>query len=64
MKFNSTEETPLERIESVDMLRVIESGGKVRMVMTDHESIGVDTVEHLERVEKLMENDSLMKSYL
>lgn len=64
LKFNSTEETPLERIESVDMLRVIESGGKVRMVMTDNESIGVDTVEHLERVEKLMENDSLMMRYL
>lgn len=64
LKFNSTEETPLERIESVDMLRVIESGGKVRMVMTDHESIGVDTLEHLERVERLMENDSLMTNYL
>ena len=64
LKFNSTEETPLERIESVDMLRVIERGGKVRMVMTDNESIGVDTVEHLERVEKLMENDSLMMRYL
>ena len=64
LEFNNTVETPLERIESVDMLRVIESGGQVRMVMTESESIGVDTIEHLERVERLMKNDSLMKTYL
>ena len=64
LEFNNTEETPLEKIESVDMLRVIESGGQVRMVMTESESIGVDTIEHLERVERLMKNDSLMKTYL
>ena len=64
IQFNSMPETPLERIESVDMLRVIESGGKVRMVMTEHQSIGVDTPDHLKRVEKLMTDDSLMREYL
>ena len=64
IQFNSTPETPLECIESVDMLRVIESGGQVRMVMTEHPSIGVDTPEHLKRVERLMTNDDLMREYL
>ena len=64
LEFNSTSEMPLECIESVDMMRVIESGGKVRMVMTAYPSIGVDTPEHLYRVEQLMANDSIMKKYL
>lgn len=64
LQFNSMPETPLECIESVDMLRVIENGGKVRMVMTEAQSIGVDTPEHLERVEKLMVDDALMSEYL
>jgi len=64
LRFNNSPETPLERIESVDMLRVIESGGQVRMVMTEHQSIGVDTPDHLERVEQLMVGDNLMKEYL
>lgn len=63
LRFNRTPETPLERIESVDMLRVIESGGQVRMVMTEHRSIGVDTPEHLKRVEQLMADDPLMNVY-
>ena len=55
---------PLERIESVDMLRIIESGGKIRMAVTEYPTIGVDTPELLTRVERLMENDELMKEYL
>jgi len=64
LKFNNSPETPLERIESVDMMRVIESGEKVRMVMTGQESIGVDTPEHLKHVEDLMAEDDLMERYL
>mgnify|MGYP001305949560 FL=1 len=64
LKFNSTPETPLEKIESVDMLRVLESGAKVRMIPTSYPSIGVDTPQHLERVADLMREDTLMKDYL
>ena len=64
IQFNSTPEMPLEKIESVDMLRVIESGGQVRMVMTDQQSIGVDTPEDLKRVEQLMADDQLMDTYI
>ena len=54
LKFNSMPETPLERIESVDMMRVLENGEQVKMVMTAEETLSVDTPEDLERVIKLM----------
>jgi 3-deoxy-manno-octulosonate cytidylyltransferase (CMP-KDO synthetase) len=46
--------TPLEVIESVDMLRILEHVRKVRMVNTKYENQSVDTPEDLLRVEKLM----------
>ena len=64
LQFNDTPETPLEQIESVDMMRVIESGGKVKMVMTKEESYGVDTPEHLKKVEQKMAGDLLMSKYI
>jgi len=64
LEFNKTPETPLERIESVDMLRVIESGGTVRMVMTNYPSVSVDTPRDLEVAKDLMRNDFLMPEYL
>jgi 3-deoxy-manno-octulosonate cytidylyltransferase (CMP-KDO synthetase) len=46
--------SPLEIIESVDMLRVLEHGGKIRMVQTLHQSQSVDTPEDLLLVENLI----------
>ena len=46
--------TPLEIIESVDMMRILEHGMKVKMVPTKHQTYPVDTKEDLVRVEKLM----------
>ncbi len=63
IKFNELEPTPLEVVESVDMLRVLEHGYKVKMVPTHHETYSVDTPEDLRDVENLMIRDSLMKFY-
>lgn len=63
LRFNELEETNLERIESVDMMRIIEHGEKVRMVMTSAISYSVDTEEDRLRVESVMNSDELMKSY-
>jgi 3-deoxy-manno-octulosonate cytidylyltransferase (CMP-KDO synthetase) len=46
--------TPLEIAESVDMMRVLEHGMKVKMIPTRHQSQAVDTPADLARVEKLM----------
>jgi len=64
LKFNNLEETSLERIESVDMLRIIENGESVRMIHTSEFSFSVDTEEDRKRVEELMVNDTLMTQYL
>jgi len=64
IKFNDMPETELERIESVDMMRIIENGDKVKMVMTEADSFSVDTEDDRRNVEKKMENDSLMKLYM
>jgi 3-deoxy-manno-octulosonate cytidylyltransferase (CMP-KDO synthetase) len=53
--------TPLEIAESVDMMRVLESGLKVRMVPTRHESQSVDTEADRVRVEQLLRADSLQQ---
>lgn len=63
IKFNEMSETPLEIYESVDMLRILEHGDKVRMVPTEAHTWSVDTPEDLAHVIKLMKNDDLMAAY-
>ena len=48
--------TPLEIAESVDMLRILEHGLKVRMAPTRHQTQSVDTPEDLIRVAHLMQS--------
>jgi len=62
-KMNSIEMTPLETVESIDDIRYLEHGYKVKAVLTDYLTDTVDTPEDLEYVSKLMENDELMKLY-
>lgn len=54
IKYTELEPTPLEILESVDMMRVIENGFKIKMVRTCYRSHSVDTPEDLKKVEKMM----------
>ena len=63
LEFNRLPESPLEKIESVDMMRVIEHGEHVHMVMSDTETVSVDTPEDLERAVDLMKKDPLRNAY-
>ena len=56
IKYTGLSPTPYEKLESIDMLRVLENGKSVKMVPTQHESFAVDTPKDLIRVEKLMKN--------
>jgi len=63
LKFNALAQATLEIAESVDMLRVLEHGYKVKMVPVDFGTYSVDTPEDLKKVEGLMKNDPLVGSY-
>ena len=62
-QFNKLGATPLEKIESIGMLRALEHGYKVKMVLENYDTYSVDTSDDLKKVEKLMEKDPLVKSY-
>lgn len=55
--------TPLERRESIDMLRAVEHGRRVRLVETGVDTHAVDTPEDLRLVESLMKDDPLLLRY-
>jgi 3-deoxy-manno-octulosonate cytidylyltransferase (CMP-KDO synthetase) len=44
-------------------MRNLEHGDKVKMVMSDYQTLSVDTPQDLEKVVKLMEDDRLRLRY-
>jgi 3-deoxy-manno-octulosonate cytidylyltransferase (CMP-KDO synthetase) len=56
--FAALDPTPLERAESIDMLRALEHGYRVRMVTTSHVTRSVDTPGDLMAVTVLMAADA------
>jgi 3-deoxy-manno-octulosonate cytidylyltransferase (CMP-KDO synthetase) len=59
LQYNAMEPTQLEIIESVDMMRILENGEKVKMCETKYITKAVDTKEDLSRVVEMMKNDLL-----
>jgi len=64
LRFNAIEETSLEQYESVDMNRVLETGGTIRMVLSEVNSFGVDTAEELAEAERRLKSDPTVVRYL
>jgi 3-deoxy-manno-octulosonate cytidylyltransferase (CMP-KDO synthetase) len=64
LEYNDMEQTPLEIIESVDMMRILENGLQVKMIYTEVDSYAVDTQADLDNVIAKMESDILIKNYL
>lgn len=62
-EFTSMEETTLEKIESIDMLRLLENDHNVRLAETDHSVYAVDTPEDHEKVKEMMLDDPLYIEY-
>ena len=54
LEYTNLDPTPLEIIESVDMMRVLEHGKKVKMVPTRYQTHPVDIQEDLYKVENII----------
>lgn len=50
--------SPLERIEKLEQLRALEHGMRIKVGLTDYESVGVDTPDDLRKVEKCLNSYS------
>jgi len=62
-KFIELPPHPLEIIESVDMMRALENGYRIRMVETAVWTIGVDVPADLTKADEVMQRDPLYPKY-
>lgn len=56
-EFAALPETPLERAESVDMLRLLEHGRRIRGVVTERTTLGVDRPDDVPPIERALRED-------
>ena len=49
LRFTSLDQTDLEQIEKLEQLRMLENGFKIKVVVTNYESLAVDTPDDLKR---------------
>jgi 3-deoxy-manno-octulosonate cytidylyltransferase (CMP-KDO synthetase) len=54
LRFVGWPPSPLEQTESLEQLRALENGARLRVVLTTDESPGVDTPEQASAVERLL----------
>lgn len=63
LEFASWEPSPLEKVEYIEHLRVLENGYSIRAVPIPDGQISVDTIEDLTKARMLMEKDRLKERY-
>ncbi len=62
--FSAFPQSTLELVESIGMLRLLEAGIRVKMVLSNTYTASVDTPEDLELVKKLLAEDYWTKKYI
>ena len=55
--------TPLEKVESIDMLRIIDNGYSLGVEVVDSNIMNIDIPEDVELVNELLKKDKLFKQY-
>ncbi len=63
LKFTQLKPTILEQVESIDMLRILEHGHKVRLVETPFYTLSVDVPADVSAVEHALEKDPIRPLY-
>jgi 3-deoxy-manno-octulosonate cytidylyltransferase (CMP-KDO synthetase) len=58
LEFSKWPQTPLEKRESLEMLRVIEKGHSIRCILTERDTIEIDTPNDLVRIEEFLSGHS------
>lgn len=58
LKYDKLEKGPLEKAEEIELLRFIENGIKVRIGVTDSDTIAVDTPKDLRRVIEIFKSNN------
>jgi 3-deoxy-manno-octulosonate cytidylyltransferase (CMP-KDO synthetase) len=56
LTFTRWDSSPLEQAEQLEQLRILEHGQRIKCVVTEHDSISVDTLEDLERLKGNIRN--------
>lgn len=54
LEYTKLEPTNLETAESVDMMRILEHGYKIKLIPTKHESYAVDSINDIEKVKNYL----------
>ncbi len=54
LKYSKMEQSYLERLEKLEQLRVLENGYKIKMLKTNYNSIGIDTMEDYKKALELL----------
>jgi 3-deoxy-manno-octulosonate cytidylyltransferase (CMP-KDO synthetase) len=54
LTFTQWDSSPLEQAEQLEQLRILEHGQRIKCVVTEHDSLSVDTLEDLERLRDRM----------
>jgi 3-deoxy-manno-octulosonate cytidylyltransferase (CMP-KDO synthetase) len=60
-QFVALPKSPLEETESLEQLRVLENGHRIKVLATDYHGFGIDTPDDLERARKLLRSSEAEK---
>jgi 3-deoxy-manno-octulosonate cytidylyltransferase (CMP-KDO synthetase) len=62
-QYSNLQPTPLEKLESIDMMRLLENDYEINAVISSSPILGVDNPEDIAKVELMMTKDLLLETY-
>ena len=62
-QYTNLQPTPLEELESIDMMRLLENDCEINAVISSSPILGVDNPEDIAKAELMMTKDLLLKTY-